>query len=821
MPAMRECGFEMPRPEASIDTATLHPAIERAARECAVGDSAGDSIAASAHSILMIDDNPDDREAFRRALMKADESYLYLEAGDGLAGIASIEANRPDCVLLDYSLPGLSGLDVLRLIRDMDAFLPVIMLTGQGSKAIAIKAMKQGAQNYLVKTALTSNVLRRAIIAATEHASLERKIHEQRRKIRTQQMALAESGRLNTAILHSAGMMIIATGSEGGILTFNPAAERALGYAANEVIGQHTPALWCDEAEIATHAAELAITHGAKMKCGFDALSYVPKLTGRERREWTFIRKDGSRFPVNLSMTSMRDGDDQIAGFLCIAEDITQRRQQKLALKASEETFRAAVENAPNGMALIDLRGKLLKVNPALCMLLGYDAGELTNMPLKSIPHPDDADFDAESVRKLYSGQIDVYRVEMRLMHKSGRLIHVLLSMSLTRHHDGSAKYYVAQALDITERTEMDRIKSEFISVVSHELRTPLTSIRGSLGLLTGKIVKGLPETAQKLVDIAYKNCERLILLINDILDIDKIASGKMRFDVRPETLAPLLEEAAVSIRGYAEDLGVHIRLDASDPGLMLNVDRDRFIQVLNNLLSNAAKFSAKDGVIELRAEAREGRVRILVSDHGPGIPPEFQDRLFNKFFQADASSTREKGGTGLGLHISRQIIEHMGGQIGFNSKVGEGTTMWVELPLLIAQPVIPASEETISAELGARVLVCEDDDSVAWLIQTMLTNEGFAADVVHSIPEARRQLKAVSYAAMTLDLALPSGNGIDFARELSGDARMSQVPIVIVSGTERANWLELGKKCGIVDWIVKPINRQRLVASVEKAAAA
>ena len=240
MLAMRERGSEVPRREASIDTATLHPAIERPVRECA----AGDSIAASVRSILMIDDNPDDREAFRRALMKADESCLYLEAGDGPSGIASIAANRPDCVLLDYSLPGLSGLAVLRRIRDIDAFLPVIMLTGQGSEAIAIKAMKNGAQNYLVKTALTSSVLHRAIVAATDHASFERQIHEQRRQIHTQRMALAESGRLNTAILRSAGMMIIATGSEGGILTFNPAAEIALGYGAEEVIGEHTPALW-------------------------------------------------------------------------------------------------------------------------------------------------------------------------------------------------------------------------------------------------------------------------------------------------------------------------------------------------------------------------------------------------------------------------------------------------------------------------------------------------------------------------------------------------------------------------------------------------
>ncbi len=771
--------------------------------------------------MLVIDDNPDDREAFQRALEKADESYAYLEAGDSLTGIAMIERHRPDCVLLDYSLPGLNGLGALQRIHEVDPFLPVIMLTGQGSEAIAVQAIKEGAQNYLVKTALKPNLLHRAILSAIEHASLERKIGEQRRQIYAQKLALAETDRLKTAILDSAGAMIIATDREGKVLTFNPAAEIALGYSAGDVIGQHTPALWCDEGEIATHAAELAISHGAKMKCGFEVLTYVPQLTGREMREWTFIRKDGSRFPVSLSMTPMRDGDGQVAGFLGMAEDITQRRQQELALKTSEETFRAAVENAPNGMALIDPGGKLLKVNPALCTLLGFDADELTSMPLVSIPHPDDVDIDRDSVRKLYRGHIDTYRVEKRLLHKSGRIVHVLLGMSLIRHPDGAAKYFVAQAMDITERMEMDRIKSEFISIVSHELRTPLTSIRGSLGLLTGKIVKGVPETAQKLIDIAYKNCERLILLINDILDIDKIASGKMRFDMRPENAGALMEEAAEATRGYADDLRVHIRLEPAVPDLRINVDRDRFIQVLNNLLSNAVKFSPENGTIELCAEPKGGIIRISVRDHGPGIPPEAQDRLFNKFFQADASSTREKGGTGLGLHISRQIIEHMGGQIGFDTYVGEGTTMWVELPALTGDAAVHSQDETVPAELGRKVLVCEDDDRVAWLIQKMLTKEGFAADVAHSIPEARRQLKSGRYSAMTLDLSMPSGNGIDFARELSNDSEMSLLPIVVVSGTERAGWLELEAKSGIVDWIVKPINRQRLIDSVEKAAAA
>jgi PAS domain S-box-containing protein len=774
--------------------------------------------AAPSHTVLVIDDNPDDREAFRRALKKADASYGYLEAGDALSGIAMVEQQRPDCVLLDYSLPGLNGLVALQRIHEVDAFLPVLMLTGQGSEAIAVQAIREGAHNYLVKATVTPNLLHRAIVSAIKHAALERQISEQRLEIHKQKLALAETARLKSAILASAGAMIVATDREGNILTFNPAAEIALGYSAAEVIGHHKPTLWCDEAEIATRAAELAISDSART-CGFEVLTHVPQALGQESREWTFIRKDGSRFPASVSMTSLRDTEGQIVGFLCMAEDITRRRQQELALKTSEETFRAAVENAPNGMALIDPEGNFLTVNPALCALLGLQADELKQMPIRSLPHPEDVDLDRDKLKQLYRGKIGSYRVEMRLVHKSGRIVHAMISMSLMRYADGAPKYYVAQVLDITERKEMEHIKNEFISTVSHELRTPLTSIRGSLGLLTGKIVAGLPPTVQMLVDIANKNCERLILLINDILDIDKIASGTMHFEKRRVSLYALLAEAVEGIRDYAGSIEVRLNL-ALPAEASVSVDRDRLIQVLNNLLSNAVKFSPRRGTVELAAEEHGGKIRISVRDHGPGIPEEFQDRLFNKFFQVDSSSTREKSGTGLGLHISKQIVEHMGGEIGFRSEPGQGTTLWVEFPALTAEAVA-GLDKPVLPELGRRVLICEDDDRVAWLIQKMLTKEGFAADVAHSIPEARRQLKSGGYAAMTLDLTLPSGNGIEFARELHDDPETSRLPIVVVTGTERAGWLELEEASGIVAWIVKPIDSQLLVASVKKASTA
>jgi PAS domain S-box-containing protein len=234
---------------------------------------------------------------------------------------------------------------------------------------------------------------------------------------------------------------------------------------------------------------------------------------------------------------------------------------------------------------------------------------------------------------------------------------------------------------NITERKEVDRLKSEFISTVSHELRTPLTSIRGSLGLIAGSMADELPKNVNNLIDIAYKNCERLILLINDILDIDKIASGHMTFDMKLENLTVLVQQAVDANRAYGEKYKVTFMFISEDPDIMVNVDAIRLLQVLSNLLSNAAKFSPEGGRVMVRVLSKQELAQVTVQDFGPGISEKFQSQIFSKFSQADSSSSRKKDGTGLGLYISKQLMEHMNGEIGFNTEIGKGTTFWITLP--------------------------------------------------------------------------------------------------------------------------------------------
>jgi signal transduction histidine kinase len=235
---------------------------------------------------------------------------------------------------------------------------------------------------------------------------------------------------------------------------------------------------------------------------------------------------------------------------------------------------------------------------------------------------------------------------------------------------------------DITERKNIERLKSEFVSTVSHELRTPLTSILGSLGLLTGGATGELPEKVRAMIEIAHKNSERLVRLINDILDIDKIESGKMDFNLKPVELAPLVAHAIESNHAYGRQFGVTFELNNQAADARVLVDADRLIQALTNLLSNAAKFSPSDDTVEVALRCHGGNVRIGVSDHGLGIPEAFQELLFQKFAQADTSDTRRRGGTGLGLTITKAIIEKLGGQIVYQTQAGRGTTFYLELPV-------------------------------------------------------------------------------------------------------------------------------------------
>jgi PAS domain S-box-containing protein len=319
----------------------------------------------------------------------------------------------------------------------------------------------------------------------------------------------------------------------------------------------------------------------------------------------------------------------------------------------------------------LDTNDQIETINQAGLKMFGYSESELQGINIIQLLSTTHEFPQSIKQHKLADESVGI--------KKDGSLFPI--ELTITQMQIDANIFYTCIIRDITERKNVERLKGEFISMVSHELRTPLTSIRGSLGLIAGGATGTISEQGKNMVDIAYRNSERLLNLINDILDIDKLDSGKMRFDTRTLEVMPLVEQAIESNSGYAEKYKVNFSIMNRLPMAKVNVDADRFIQVMSNLLSNAAKFSPASGTVEINVKHHNQLIRIAVTDYGSGVPDNFRDKLFQKFSQADSSDTRQKGGTGLGLSITKTIVEKMGGQIGFELRKGVGTCFYFDLP--------------------------------------------------------------------------------------------------------------------------------------------
>ena len=631
------------------------------------------------------------------------------------------------------------------------------------------------------------------------------------------QIALAESESRYRQVADSLQEVLFQTDAADCWSFLNPAWREITGFSIEETL--QTPA-----------ANALHPDDRAEFVALLDALR-AGQLTDAAPRVTRFATRAGQTRWIEITLRANFDESGQFLGTAGTLSDVTEKMRAENALRETLEMQRAILQGASYAIVSTDGNGLIQSFNPAAEILFGvsavevvgqktpaffHDAAELNQRAAQisaELSQPVEPGFETLVARARGGNGSD--EAQWTCLRADGTAFPMRISHSVLRGENGAIAGYVCIGYDLTETQRAQKIKNEFVSVVSHELRTPLTSIRGALGLLNGGVAGALPLSAAQMIGIAAKNADRLVLLINDILDIEKIESGKMRFEMNEISLDTLLGNALESNRPYAQTLGADLELETLSSALQnaqVRGDEARLQQVLSNLISNACKWTPRGGPVQLRARRVEGhRVRIEIQDAGPGVPPPFVPHLFERFAQADGSATREKGGTGLGLAVTHAIVEKHGGRIGYLAPDAAseriGATFYFELELEVAPPA------------RKRMLVVEDDAEVAAVLQAILEDAGYEVALAPTCARALEWARgAERFDGATLDLNLPDGNGLDLLIQLRDLPATQNLPVVVVSSFCEEG-IARSMPFSIEHWLSKPVAPDQLLVALSHAA--
>lgn len=475
---------------------------------------------------------------------------------------------------------------------------------------------------------------------------------------------------------------------------------------------------------------------------------------------------------------------------------------------ADAARLRAIFASTTDAMLILDAAGRIRMTNAAAARMLGYAPEDLIDRDASAMLGVTEGEGSFHDRIGLRGGHlVQPHRLDRTVRHRDGHDVPVDIALGLMLLPDETQ--IVAALRDISERKQVERLKDEFVSTVSHELRTPLTSVVGSLGLLRSGSVGELPDAARRLVEIAENNSRRLIRLINDILDIEKIGSGRMHFESVPLDVARMLDQAIDGSKGLASTKQVVLELAADERPLIVQGDADRLLQVVTNLLSNAIRFSPEGGRVRASL-VREGDLAVVaIEDEGPGIPDDFRDRIFERFSQAGDGAAMG-GGTGLGLAISREIVLAHHGKIWFGEAEGGGARFAFSLPL-------PPPDPRTESGARPRILVCQAQAEAAGIIRGILERDGCLVDCVGSAREAQQAARTGRYEGLILDVSLPDESGLEVVRALRRRADTRLLPIIVTSGVSDAAAAGTAA-LEVIDWIDKPVDQERLVRAVRRA---
>jgi len=619
---------------------------------------------------------------------------------------------------------------------------------------------------------------------------------------------------------------VLDTDLHGAITAWNKAAERLFGYTAGEALGGSLrlviPATRESEQDQLTARAE----HGETI----------------ERFETLCKRRDGSLVPIAMSVTALRDPQQgEIVGVSRVACDLSSRRR----IEPGVLRLAAIVESSDDAIVGKDLNGIVFSWNRAAERIFGYTADEMIGRSIRTIIPDDRQSEEDDVIAKIQRGE-RVHHFETIRRRKDGTLLPISLTISPIRDPDGVVIGASKIARDVTERKqaeaelarlltvaqEASRLKDEFLATLSHELRTPLNAILGYTRMLRSGLIAA--EKQGRALDTIERNAASLTEIIEDVLDVSRIISGKIRLNVRPVDLQTVIRDSLDAVRPAAEARGIRIEaiLDANETPV--SGDPERLQQILWNLVSNAVKFTERGGRVQVRLERARSHLEIIVSDTGVGIPPEFLPYVFERFRQADSGATRQHGGLGLGLAITKHLVEMHGGTIDVTSGGHHaGATFTVTLPMMIvhARPSeVPrtqprahrsGAEVSVAALLGISVLAVDDDVDALMMVREILEAAGARVVTADSARAALALIDVSTPDVLLADVGMPQMSGFDLIAAIrrSPNPKTREVPAAALTAYARSEDRAQALRSGFQLHLAKPIDPGELMAAIASLA--
>ncbi len=723
-----------------------------------------------------------------------------------------------------------------------------------------------------------NDMLRKEIRVAREAAEITaslvvKQFEETEKILRRFQVANAQ----RKAVLNSATRIaIIATDIHGIIQVFNTGAKNLLGYRASEVIKTETPALFLLDSEVVRHSRTLSEATGRQITGVTEILLEYGVRNSAEQMEWTHVRKNGSHFPVHMSVNGLRRHDGVLSGILLIADDISERKQAEAALRkardeleirvekrtgqlakanrelqteirerrtaeealrASEKKYRSIFENATEGIFQSSPDGQLVTANPAMVRIMGYDSEEemirlATNIRDQLYVNPDKRDELRETmVRDGY-----VKNFETRFYRKDGDIIHISLNGHLVRDEHGRPLQYEGILEDITQRKRTEelkiakeaaeaatRAKSDFLANMSHEIRTPMNAV---IGLTELALKTDLSPRQRDYLDKIQVSANSLLGIINDILDFSKIEAGRLELENAEFRLGDVLKNLTDLFTDRVSQKGIELIISVADgvPAHLVG-DSLRLSQLLINLTNNAMKFTDRgEVVIRVSVITRKGdrvRLRFEVADSGIGIDRAVLPTLFRSFSQADSSTTRRYGGTGLGLAICKQLVELMGGEIGVESESDKGSTFYFTAELRVCEPKQPGLDRPSPEWVrNLKVLVVDNNETSRVVYTEVLAP--FAGQIAScgSGEAALRELAAAAdtghpFHLVLMDWRMPGMDGIATLEKIRETEGLSDLAVIIMTAFGREAVRHRAGKASADAFLIKPVKPSLLYDTI------